>query len=266
MRTIGLCVALQLTLFAQSAFAAPFAWPNDARAAVSLAYDDAVDSQLDHAIPALNRHRLKGSFYLTLSSPTVLKRLDEWRAAAVSGHELANHTLFHQCSKSVPGHEWVTPENDLDRITVAQLAAQIRLGNSMLHAIDGKTQRTFTTPCGDLKAGGMDYVPAIRSEFVAIKSGGGGVTADMRTLDPYAVGVATPSEVTGEQLIGMVKEAGRKGTMANFTFHGIGGDHLAVSTQAHEELLRFLAAHRDEYWTDTFIDIMTYVKQQQSAR
>lgn len=265
MKTIGCCVVLWLAL-AQGSFAAPFAWPNGARAAVSLAYDDAVDSQLDHAIPALNRYRLKGSFYLTLSSPTVSKRLDEWRAAATAGHELANHTLFHQCSKSVPGREWVTPDNDLDQTTVGQLAAQIRVGNSMLHAIDGKTQRTFTTPCGDLKAGGTDYMPAIRSEFVAIKSGPGGVTPDMRTLDPYAVGVATPSDVSGQQLIDVVKEAGRKGTMVNFTFHGIGGDHLAVSTQAHEELLRFLADHRDEYWTDTFIDIMTYVKQRQLER
>jgi len=32
-----------------------------------------------------------------------------------------------------------------------------------------------------------------------------------------------------------------------------------TSTQAHEELLAYLAAHRDAYWTDTFLNIMTYV-------
>ena len=36
-----------------------------ARAAVSLAYDDALDSQLDNAIPALDRHGLRATFYLT---------------------------------------------------------------------------------------------------------------------------------------------------------------------------------------------------------
>ena len=48
--------------------------------------------------------------------------------------------------------------------------------------------------------------------------------------------------------------------MVNITFHGIGGDYLSVSRQAHEELLNHLAAHRDIYWTDSFINIMRYVK------
>jgi peptidoglycan/xylan/chitin deacetylase (PgdA/CDA1 family) len=262
-----LLLTLGVGCVAHAGFAADnaFRWPNGARAAVSLAYDDAIDSQLDNAIPALNKYGLKGTFYLVLSSETLAKRLDEWRAAAGEGHELANHTLFHQCSRSAPGREWVAPDNDLDRISVGQLAAQVRVGNSMLHAIDGRTARTFTTPCGDLKAGGENYVPAIRSEFVAIKSAFGGVTPDMKTLDPYAVSVTTPTEVTGQQLIDVVKEAAARGTMANFTFHGVGGDYLAVSKEAHEELLQYLAANKNVYWTDTFINIMTHVKEQQET-
>lgn len=266
MRQILILAALWLAASATAALAEdmPFAWPRGVKAAVSLAYDDAAPSQLDHAIPTLDRYGMKGSFYLTLSNDTVAKRLPEWRAAAANGHELANHTLFHQCSRSVAGHEWVTADNDLDTTSVGQLAAQIRLANTMLHAIDGRTERTFTVPCGDLKAGGEFYLPAVRAEFVAIKSGAGAVTPDMRTLDPYSVPVATPSNVTGEQLIALVREAAAKGTMANFTFHGVGGDHLAVSSQAHEQLVQYLAEHRDTYWTDTFLGIMTYVKQEQA--
>lgn len=258
--SLGLAAAAQ----AGSAADRPFPWPDGAKAAVSLAYDDAINSQLDHAIPALDKYGLKGSFYLTLSSETLSKRLADWRKAAANGHELANHTLFHQCSRAAPGREWVTIENDLDQVSVAQLAAQIRLGNTLLQAIDGRTERTFTTPCGDLNAGGENYLPAIKSEFVAIKSAFGGITPDMWTLDPYAVSVATPTDVTGRQLIELVQEAAARGTMANFTFHGVGGDHLAVSKEAHEELLKFLADHKDVYWTDTFISIMKYVKQQQT--
>jgi hypothetical protein len=62
-----------------------------------------------------------------------------------------------------------------------------------------------------------------------------------------------------------VQQAARAGTMINFTFHGIGGDYIATSKQAHEELVQYLAAHRDVYWTDTFITIMKYVKTQQAA-
>ncbi|OGT55365.1 MAG: polysaccharide deacetylase [Gammaproteobacteria bacterium RIFCSPHIGHO2_12_FULL_63_22] len=243
-----------------------FAWPDGKRAAVSLAYDDAINSQLDNAIPALDKHGLKGSFYLTLSSDTVAKRLPEWRAAAAKGHELGNHTLFHQCSRSKPGRDWVTPENDLDQLAATQLAAQVRVGNAMLHAIDGKTTRTFTVPCGDLLAAGQPYLPLVKADFVAIKSGEGGVIADMQALDPHAVGVIAPNDVTGAQLIARVDEAIEKGTMVNFTFHGIGGDYLVVSTQAHDELLAYLDAHRDVVWTDTFINIMEHVKARQSAK
>jgi len=66
--------------------------------------------------------------------------------------------------------------------------------------------------------------------------------------------------LTGQQLIALVKEAGARGTMLNLTFHGIGGDYLTVSKEAHEELVRFLAAHKDEYWTDTFLNIMKYAR------
>ncbi len=252
---------LATTSFAQDA-APTFQWPKGIKAAVNLAYDDALNSQLDHVIPALNKYKLKGTFYLQLSSPVVDQRLPEWRAAAAKGHELANHTLFHQCSKSQPGRDWVLPERDLDTTTVAQMKDQVIMANTMLYAIDGKRDRTFTAPCIDKNASGKNYIDAIKSEFVAIKLESGGVTPDMNKLDPYAVGVAFPAGVTGQQLIDVVKEAVAKGTMANFTFHGVGGDHLTISVEAHDELLKYLAAHKD-IWVDTFVDQMKYVKAHQ---
>ena len=164
-----------------------FAWPHGEKAAVSLAYDDAIDSQLDNAIPALDRAGLKGSFYLTLANPSLRKRLDEWRAAAAHGHELGNHTLFHQCSAKAPGHEWVTPELRPRHHQRRAHGGAGQLANTMLHAIDGRTERTFTVPCGDRLAQGVDYVDLVSGEFVAIKSGAGAVIPDMDTLDPYAV-------------------------------------------------------------------------------
>ena len=235
-------------------------WPNGVRAAVSLAYDDALNSQLDNAIPTLNKYGLKASFYLSLASPTITKRLPEWRQVARNGHELGNHSLFHQCSSKGVDRSWVTAENDLDTISVAQLLAQIRLANSMLYAIDGKQERSFTVPCGDEFAAGVSYLAQIEGDFVAIKFGVGGVVQNMASIDPYAVSVAVPSDVTGAQLISIVERAAALGTMANITFHGVGGDHLAVSVSAHDTLLAYLAAHRDIYWTDTFLNIMNYVK------
>ena len=243
--------------------APPFAWPDGARAAVSLSYDDALPSQLDNAIPALDRHGLKGTFYLILSAESVRTRMGDWRAAARGGHELGNHSLFHQCSAKGPDRAWVAPENDLDATSVAQMRAQLALASTMLQAIDGETERTFTAPCGDRQARDGDYIAAIGDLFLGIKLVAGTAVRDMHALDPLAVPVFVPVDASGAQLIALVEEAGRLGTMVNFTFHGIGGDHLAVGNAAHEELLAFLAAHRDAYWTDTFRNQMRWVRAQQ---
>lgn len=225
------------------------AWPNGHRAAVSLAYDDALASQLDVAVPALDRHGFKASFYLTLASPTVAQRLGDWRALAANGHELGNHSLFHPCSAKGPDRSWVPPYRDLDAMTAPQMQEEVRLANAMLHAIDGRTQRTFTPPCGDRLAGGVDYVAALEPEFVGV-----------RTTAVASIGL------TGKQLIALV-EAGRdKDTPVNITFHGIDGEHLSTSKQAHDELLDYLAAHRDIYWVDTDLAITSWIRQRKSAQ
>ena len=186
-----------------------FAWPEGRKAAVSLAYDDALDSQLDNAIPALDRHGLKGSFYLIMSAETTRRRMDDWRAAAAKGHELGNHSLFHQCSRKGPGREWVAPQRDLDTTTVAQMRDQVELANTMLQALDGRSERTYTAPCGELAAMDGAYIGAVAPLFVGIKLIGGAVVPDMATLDPSAVPVMAPVGLSGSQLIALVEEAGR---------------------------------------------------------
>lgn len=264
LRTCAVLVAAMLAAPAMAAAPRTFQWPGGASAAVSLAYDDALDSQLDHALPALNRAGLKASFYLQLSNPAVQKRMAAWRAAAAQGHELGNHSLFHQCSKRIPGHEFVQAERNLDTTSVAQMRDQVVLANTMLNAIDGKTERSYTVPCGDRMAADGDYLPAIAASFIAIKAGqNDGVLASMEGLDPMAVPVLAPVGLSGKELIAIVERAGRQGTMVNFTFHGVGGDYLTTSIAAHDELLAYLAAHRARYWTATFLDIMRYTRRQQ---
>jgi hypothetical protein len=136
----------------------------------------------------------------------------------------------------------------------------------MLHAIDGKTERTYTAPCIDSKAGGQNYIDAVKDQFIAIKLSGGGVAPDMMKVDPYNVSVDFPQDQTADRLIALVKEAADKGTMVNFTFHGVGGDHLVTSVKAHDDLLKYLAANKDIYWVDTFANIMTHVKAEQKKQ
>ena len=70
----------------------------------------------------------------------------------------------------------------------------------------------------------------------------------------------TCPDVTGQQLIAVVQRAAAAGTLALLSFHGVGGEYLSVSRQAHDELLQYLAEHRDVCWTASFISIMRHVR------
>ena len=55
-----------LTTFVSESFAqaCEFAWPENKKAAVSLTYDDGMQTHLENAIPALNDVGIRGTFYL----------------------------------------------------------------------------------------------------------------------------------------------------------------------------------------------------------
>jgi peptidoglycan/xylan/chitin deacetylase (PgdA/CDA1 family) len=233
-------------------------WPNGARVAVSLSYDDALNSQLDTAVPALDAHGFKASFYLVMSGPTIAERLHDWRGVAASGHELGNHSMFHACSGSLPDRDWVTPDRDLDTKNLQQLVDEIITANAFLHAIDGETERTFTPPCGDLYASGENYLPKVGQHFIAIKGQEKALPTDKNFL--YG-----PFDVDGSELIDYLRAHTSDGALVGILFHGVGGDYLQVSAEAHAQLLQFLADNQDIYWVDTYRNIMQHVASQQPA-
>jgi peptidoglycan/xylan/chitin deacetylase (PgdA/CDA1 family) len=267
MRARRLLAILLTGLGLSAAQAAPpaFEWPGGAQAAVSLGYDDGLASQLDHVLPALNRRRLKASFYVPINGPTLPARQADWRAAAAAGHELGNHSLFHACSGRGPGREWVEPHRDLERILPAQVQEQVMAANTWLQSLDGRSRRTFTPPCLDLQASGQDYVSALKPQFVAFRAASGALVTEPLRLDPYAVPVYSVEGWSGEQLIALVERAAEQHALVAIVFHGVGAQHLSVTREAHDALLDHLARHRERFWTQSFVDVMTHVRQQQAA-
>ncbi len=251
-RFYGLGFLLILLVYPVSAIAGPVKWPGGAKGAVSLSYDDTLESQLNHAVPVLNRYKIKASFYLLLASPVVAARMDEWRAVAKSGHELGNHTIFHPCSRAAPNREWVPAYHDLDKRTVAQMKQEVLTANAFLKAIDGRSERTFTPPCIESKVADGHFFEAVEQEFVAIKG------MDHRLPEGFH-SYMVPDGVSGGDLIKFVEDATRNGGVANIIFHGVGGDYLTVSEKAHAELVKHLADNRKLYWTDTYLNIMKHV-------
>jgi peptidoglycan/xylan/chitin deacetylase (PgdA/CDA1 family) len=237
---------------------------NNKQCAVVLTYDDAIDVDLDNAIPALDSMQLKATFYLIGSSPVITKRLNEWRLAAKHGHELGNHSLFHPCDGTLPGRGFVTPDNDLSKYTVGRAVNEIRVNNTLLKAIDGKEERTFAYPCGDLKVGGTFFYNQLRKDFIGAR----GVTPGMQTIDKVDLANIDCYGINGQNadyMINLVKEAIRTHTLLVFLFHGVGGGHsLNVDLKEHSKLLHFLAQNKKDIWIAPMVTVAEHIKQYQA--
>ncbi|MTB50422.1 sialate O-acetylesterase [Lewinella sp. W8] len=230
------------------------------KATVVLTYDDALNVHLDEVIPALDRHGIKATFYLSAAFPGSKNRLEDWRRAAAAGHELGNHTLYHPCDGSKPGRDWVSLERDLSRYSTSRLLDEVAMTNVFLESLDGKRERTFAYPCGDTATGEGDFTEAIAESFLAAR----GVQAELNAAHDYdlhnfyAYGI---NGQTGDELISMVKNAEENNALIVFLFHGVGGEHnLNVSTQAHQQLIDYLAAHQDQLWVTTMITAAKHLK------
>ncbi|MHC4986686.1 MAG: polysaccharide deacetylase family protein, partial [Planctomycetota bacterium] len=141
-----------------------FAWPDGVEAAVSLTLDDGRESQLVHGLPVLDRHYVKGTFYLSPSSAD--PNLDAWKRVAEAGHEIGNHSLSHVCSGNFA---WGCPT--LEDMTLDEMEADIVAGRDGLAERFGRVPRTFAYPCGeDFVGRGEDcrsYTPLVAKYHIA---------------------------------------------------------------------------------------------------
>ncbi len=239
---------------------------NGKTCAVVLTYDDGLNVDLTNVIPALDSVGLKGTFYISDYFDGLKTQIFKWRKAAEEGHELANHTIWHPCEGGRAGREFVQPEADLNNYTVARMVKEIKAMNNILKAIDGKTERTFAYPCGDMKIHDTAYFDGLRNDFIAAR----GVTAEMlpvNKINLYNIGCYGINGQSGEQLIDLVKQALSTHTLLVFLFHGVGGEHpLNVSLAAHSELLHFLKQNENKIWVAPMIDVAKFIKQTGKSR
>ena len=252
------CTTILLVALASHAHA-QFAWPEGKTAALALTYDDALNSQLDVAIPQLDAAGFKGTFFLDGDiTPADMLR---WRKAQRSGHELGNHSLFHPCPRAMlPDRKnYLTENYDIDRM-LGEIAAM----NNVLFGIDGLTIRTYSVPCSQMLVGGTDYTDALRRSGLVKYARTGGdqfksVVTDPRALNPFQVPSWGPVDKPGgAALIAYAARVHDAKGLGVLQFHGVGGDYLEVSGQAHQQLIDWLRKHPD-VWVGTFHDVMDYV-------
>ncbi len=254
MRVTASLLFLITMYLAYQPFLAAQQWPDGNKIAISLSYDDALNSQLDNALPALNQRGLKASFYIVPLSEAFKNRIEEWRQLAQQGHELGNHSLFHACLSGKPGREWVQASNALDDKTVQAMVNEITVANTLLTSLDGYSEHTFTPPCFDQMVKDGNYVEAVKEQFVGVKS----------LEDPNSTALIGPSDISSEQIINFIEKQPPNIKLINVLFHGVGGDHLITTTEEHAKFLDYLMANQDKYWVDTYRNIMLAEKAKRS--
>jgi peptidoglycan/xylan/chitin deacetylase (PgdA/CDA1 family) len=233
-----------------------FQWPSGKRAAVVLTYDDALESQLDVAIPQLDSAGFKGTFFLKADFTDA--QMDRWRGAAKSGHELGNHSLYHPCAATFFPAE---PEYTAERYRVRTMIREIGVMNRLLHAIDGRPSHNYAYPCSVSRVADGDYSDSLRTAGLVSYARTGGyddssvVTTPAR-LDRYRVPSFSFARDPGlPAFIALIERARATGGLFVVQFHGVGGDYQFASAQTHRELLRYLKSVPD-VWVGTFQEVM----------
>ena len=236
-------------------------WPDGRQAAVSLTFDDGARSQLQEAIPRLDDDGLSGTFYLNPYRGHWDADAERWHQVGLNGHELGNHTTKHPCSCNYS----FDTEFCLEKISLADIAETIDAAQAALDEVhpEGRDSRSFCYPCYQTFVGAgterQSYVPVVAERFRAARAGGERPN-NPEVTDLHALMSFAAEGAGAEQLIGYAESAAASGGWAVFTFHGVGGDHLSVDTEAFGALTGYLDAQRDRLWTATLIEVADHVR------
>lgn len=240
---------------------------------ISLTFDDGLDCHLDKAVPILERHGLRGTFYVPVGGEEFERRHADWQTAARAGHELGNHSIFHP---GVSSKTWVTEGIALERYSLDRMARELRTANTVLRLLDGQSERTFAFPCSnpwlglpgwprralagagldrtrlagwvdrwrlDVGATLVDYTPVVEPLFVAARCGGTAPEA-LPTKPPrrHQVRGVEGDGCSLAQLTDAVETASSRCAWLVLVFHGIGGGHhLSCDEVVFEGLCAYLA-------------------------
>ena len=238
-------------------------WPQNREAAISLTFDDAMATQLDDVAPTLRKYGLHGTFFVTTGAEAWRNRISDWRRLASEGNEIGGHTVHHPCLL-----EQITPHSQA--YSPEMMEAEIRDSTKTIQReIGGQHGLTFAYPCGNMSFGppadqGRNEALYLRfiSEYYFAARGYGWVAAvapdELSVLSVPDLGFTAGRDFRG--LLQMADAGLRDHKWGVFTFHGVGGQWLSVSTAAFDELAAYFARHT-EIWTTTFGDAIRYIQE-----
>jgi len=242
-----------------------FQWPDGKRVAVSMSFDDGRPSQVDRGLDVLNPTGAKVTFFVVPEN--VKKRLEGWKRAVASGHEIANHSLTHPCTGNFP---W-SFQNALENYNLEQMSQQLDEANAEIQSLLGVHMVTFAYPCGQKFVGRgrqlKSYVPLIGEKFLV-----GRGFMDEYFNDPAFVDLAQASGTVFDdldyiQMVKLISQAATQGAWLIFAGHDIGEKGFQITdATALAALCKYMQDPANGVWVDTVAKIGSYVQQQRAGR
>jgi len=234
-------------------------WPNGAKMAISLSFDDARLSQIDKGIPLLDSYQVKGTFYV---SPDRLKeRLEGWKQAVANGHDIGNHTIVHPCSGN---YTWAR-HKALENYTLTQMYRELDSANHIINRLLGVMPVSFAYTCGHTYVGRgvqtRSYVPIISAMFATART-----WMDNTTVDP---GFCDFAQLPGIELDGKsfaeikerIEKARETGSWLILAGHEMSDEGRQTSRLSTlDSICQYAMDPNNEIWIDHVSNIGSYIR------
>jgi len=237
-----------------------FPWPEGKQMALSLTFDDARLSQPDLGIPLLDKYEVKATFYISPGS--MLKRIEKWRMAVNSGHEIGNHSVLHPCS----GNFTWSRDKALEDYSLERMKEELDSANRLIEETLGVRPVSFAYPCGQTFIGRginvQSYVPLIALMF---ESGRGWLNEAPDDPEYCDLAQLNASELDGksfEQILKLIETAKAEGywlILAGHEMNEAGNQTSQLKTI--EAICKYATDPANGIWIDNVHNIASYIKQ-----
>lgn len=250
--------ALCLAVLASAADESPVRiakWKGDAKGAVSLYYDDGLDSGFNNAVPELIRRGLPGTFYICCN----------WFGGDPANPKLARWSVAkeHPDTIFLGDHTWAHG----GVTNAAQFAEEISLNGAMLRKIAGLPEDepiSFALPGAvrwDVTREEQDKVLADHHEVLRHDFGG-------NVGGPKDGNNPTFRMKTAALAVEAFDRAEKNGGWESLLFHGVGGDWITFDLEEHGRMLDELEARvkAGRLWCGSAIDVHRYAAARDAIR
>jgi peptidoglycan/xylan/chitin deacetylase (PgdA/CDA1 family) len=238
-----------------------FAWPEGKQIAISLSFDDARASQVDAGTALLDQYGVKGTFYVVPNS--VKQRLEGWKKAVASGHEIGNHSFNHPCTGNFP---W-SRQKAIENYTLKQMRNELILANKDIKELLGVESEVFAYPCGQTYIGRGEntksYVPVVSKLFL---SGRGWLDEGPNAPQFCDLAQLTGMEMDGkdfEQILPLIENAKKSGAWLVLAGHEMGeSGNQTTRLSMLKKLIEYAQNPANGIWIAPVGTVAKYIKGQ----